>query len=75
MTKLTSLASFFQIPQWKKSVMISRENNFPTYPLVEAAVKAVVDWVTRYRNAIGSKDEFGVCGRDEVARMAKDIGV
>jgi hypothetical protein len=55
--------------------MISREQSLPTYPLVEAAVKAIADWVTRYRNAIGSKDEFGMCGHDEVMRMARDIGV
>lgn len=55
--------------------MINREQNLPTYPLMEAAANAIADWVTRYRNAIGSKDEFGMCGPDEVMRMARDIGV
>ena len=55
--------------------MINRENELPSYPLVEAALKAVADWVTSYRNAIGFNNEFAMCGPDEVMRMAKDIGV
>ena len=55
--------------------MINRENELPSYPLVEAALKAIADWVTGYRNAIGFNNEFGMCGPDEVMRMAKDIGV
>jgi hypothetical protein len=55
--------------------MINREIEPPSYPLVEAALKAIADWVTRYRNAIGFNNEFGMCGPDEVMRMAKDIGV
>jgi hypothetical protein len=55
--------------------MTNTEHDLPTYPLVEAAIKTIADWVTSYRNAIGAKDEFGMCGPDEVMRMAKDIGV
>jgi hypothetical protein len=55
--------------------MIPRENDLPSYPLVESALKAIANWVTRYRNAIGFNSEFGMCGPDEVMRMAKDIGV
>jgi len=55
--------------------MINREKDPPTYPLVEAAVKAIADWVTKYRKATSAKDEFGMCGPDEVMRMAKDIGL
>ena len=55
--------------------MVNRENELPSYPLAEAAFKAIADWVTSYRNAIGFKNEFGMCGPDEVMRMAKDIGV
>ena len=55
--------------------MVTRENELPGYPLVEAALNAIANWVTNYRNAIGLKDEFGMCGPDEVMRMAKDIGV
>ena len=55
--------------------MINRQNELRRYPLVEAALAAIADWVTNYRNAIGLKNEFAMCGPDEVMRMAKDIGV
>ena len=74
MTEQTSLASFFKIPDGE-SVMITRENELPSYTLVESALKAIADWVTRFRNATGFNNEFGMCGPDEVMRMAKDIGV
>jgi hypothetical protein len=51
------------------------KNELQSYPLVESALKAIADWVTRYRKAIGFNNEFGMCGPDEVMRMAKDIGV
>jgi hypothetical protein len=54
--------------------MISRENGLPSNPLVETALKAIADWVGNYRNATGNS-EFGMCGPDEVMRMAKEIGV
>jgi hypothetical protein len=45
--------------------------------LVETALKAIADWVSDYRSAIGFifNNEFGMCGPDEVMRMAKEIGV
>ena len=55
--------------------MIAREDELPTYRLVESALEAIANWVTRYRNAAGFNNEFGMCGPDEVMRMAKDIGV
>jgi hypothetical protein len=55
--------------------MMTRENELPSYSLVESALKAIANWVTHYRNAIGFNNEFGMCGPDEVLRMAKDIGV
>jgi hypothetical protein len=55
--------------------MITRENELPSYSLVESALKAIASWVTHYRNAIDFNNEFGMCGPDEVLRMAKDIGV
>jgi len=55
--------------------MINRQNELRRYPLVEAVLAAIADWVTNYRNAIGLKNEFAMCGPDEVMRMAKDIGV
>ena len=55
--------------------MINRENGLPSNPLVETALKAIADWVSNYRNAIGFNNEFGMCGPDDVMRMAKEIGV
>jgi hypothetical protein len=55
--------------------MINRENELPSYPLVEATLKVISDWVTSYRNAFCFNNEFGMCGPDEVRRMAQDIGV
>ena len=55
--------------------MINRENRIPNNPLVETAVKAIAAWVSIYRNALGLNSEFGMCGSDEVMRMAQEIGV
>jgi hypothetical protein len=52
--------------------MTNRENEDP---FLEAFLKAIADWITSYRKAIGFNDEFGMCGLDEVMRMAKEIGV
>jgi hypothetical protein len=54
--------------------MTQRENELPSYPFVEAAFTAIADRVTSYRNAVGL-NEFAMCGPEEVARMAKDIGM
>jgi hypothetical protein len=59
----------------KAMSMISHENELPSYPLVETALNAIADWVSDYRRAIGLKNEFDICGPDEVMRMAKEIGV
>ena len=55
--------------------MANRENELPSNPLIETALKAIADWISNYRRAIGSFHELGMCGPDEVMRMAKDIGV
>jgi hypothetical protein len=72
MTKTATLAMLSPKSRNGESAMV---NELPGYPLVKAALNAIADWVTNYRNAIGFKNEFGMCGPDEVARMAKDIGV
>ena len=46
--------------------MINRETGLPSNPLVETALKAIADWVSNYRSAIGSNNE---CGPDDVMRM------
>jgi hypothetical protein len=55
--------------------MIDRESGLPGNPLVETALKAIADWVGNYRKAIGVTNELGMCGPDEVTRMARYIGV
>ena len=56
--------------------MVNRENELPSKPLVEAVLTAMADWVSKYRYAIGCfHNESGICGPDEVMRMAKEIGV
>jgi hypothetical protein len=55
--------------------MINREDGLPSNPPIETALKAIADWVSNYRKAIGFNNEFGICGPDEVMRMAKEIGV
>jgi hypothetical protein len=75
MTKTATLAMLSSKSRNGESAMVTSENELPGYPLVEATLNAIADWVTNYRNAIGFKNEFGMCGPDEVERMAKDIGV
>jgi len=55
--------------------MINREKEIPSNPLVETTLKAIAAWVSIYRNALGLNNEFGMCGPDEVMRMAQEIGV
>jgi hypothetical protein len=55
--------------------MVNREKGLPSYPVVEATINAIADWVNTYRAAVGLKSEFAMCGPDEVMRMAKEIGV
>ena len=55
--------------------MVKGEKELPSYPVAAAAFKAIADWVTGYRNAIGFKNELSMCGPDEVVRIAKDLAV
>jgi hypothetical protein len=72
---VATLATLLFISANGESAMVTRGNELPGHPLVEVALNAIANWVTNYRNAIGLKDEFGMCGPNEVMRMAKDIGV
>lgn len=51
--------------------MHNLENEPQGNPFVEMTLKAIADWVSVYRNAIGLNE----LGPDEVMRMAKEIGV
>jgi hypothetical protein len=55
--------------------MINPEHGISNNASVETALKAIAAWVSIYRNALGLNNEFGMCGPDEVMRMAKEIGV
>ena len=45
--------------------MPNRDNQQPSYPVVEVALNAIADWVNKYRNTIGLANELGQCGPDE----------
>jgi transcriptional regulator with XRE-family HTH domain len=45
------------------------------YPRVESILDAIADWVKRYRYASGLRAELRHCGTDEVARVARELGI
>jgi pyrroloquinoline quinone (PQQ) biosynthesis protein C len=42
---------------------------------IESIFGAVANWVTRYRQAVGLKRELAKCAPEEVAAIARDIGL
>ena len=42
---------------------------------VESILGAIANWVEKYRHVVGLRGEFANCQPEEVARMARDIGV
>jgi uncharacterized protein YjiS (DUF1127 family) len=42
---------------------------------IESIFAAIANWVERYRQAIGVKRELANCGAEEVAAIARDIGL
>jgi transcriptional regulator with XRE-family HTH domain len=58
-----------------EGVMTSRADEQLTYPFVEAIIDIIADWVKKYRSAAGLRDDLARCGSDEVARVARDLGV
>lgn len=47
----------------------------PGYAAVDTVLGAVADWVNRYRDGTGRRDEFGQCEPEEVMRIARDLGM
>ncbi len=47
----------------------------PAFREPKSPLKAIADWVKRYREAIGVRAELAMCGTEEVASVARDIGV
>jgi transcriptional regulator with XRE-family HTH domain len=42
---------------------------------IESVFAAIANWVERYRQAIGLRRELANCGAEEVAAIARDIGL
>jgi hypothetical protein len=42
---------------------------------IESIFAAIANWVERYRQAIGLRRELANCGAEEVAAIARDIGL
>jgi len=42
---------------------------------VKPILDAIANWVKKYRHAVGLRGEFAHCGAEEVAQIARDIGV
>lgn len=50
-------------------------NTTPAHGIVEPIWDAIANWVKKYRDALGLRDELANCSPEEVASMARDIGV
>ena len=55
--------------------MPDRESPQQHFPVVEAVLNTVADWVTRYRDAAGHTKDFGQCSPDDVRQIAHDLGM
>ena len=42
---------------------------------IKPILEAIASWVKKYRHAVGLRGEFAHCGAEEVALIARDIGV
>jgi transcriptional regulator with XRE-family HTH domain len=50
-------------------------NPVDQYSPMESIFGAIANWVTRYRQAAGLRRELAKCGPEEVAAIARDIGL
>ena len=50
-------------------------NRVDEHSPIESIFSAIADWVTRYRQAIGLRRELAKCAPEEVAAIARDIGL
>jgi hypothetical protein len=55
--------------------MPGREVEQPRYPTIEFVLDTIAGWINKYRHFSGVHDELGECTQDDVARIAKDLGV
>src|ERR1700686_2870693 len=45
------------------------------YPRLDAVLNAIAGWVKLYRIASGARNELAACPPEEVARIARDLGI
>jgi uncharacterized protein (DUF2336 family) len=55
--------------------MVDRTAPEGALPRIEAVFNSIAQWVKRYRVASGARDELAMCGPEEVARIANDLGI
>jgi transcriptional regulator with XRE-family HTH domain len=55
--------------------MAVRARDLPHYPRVEAVIDAIADWVKRYRQAAGQRDQFAQCDPAEIRNIAGELGI
>ena len=44
-------------------------------PTRNSVFNAIAHWVNKYREAVSARSEFRNCGADEVATIARDVGL
>jgi uncharacterized protein YjiS (DUF1127 family) len=50
-------------------------NHTDEHHTVETILDAIANWVKKYRNAVGLRGDLANCEPEEVALIARDIGV
>jgi len=55
--------------------MSERRDTHPEYESLNAVFGAIAQWMTRYRYARGLRNEMMECGPDDVARIARELGI
>lgn len=58
-----------------EDAMPNRENQPPSAPVVDVVLEAIAEWVSKYRDKFSLYNQLGRCGRDEVKRVATELGV
>src|SRR5262245_6679177 len=58
-----------------EAVMTRQTDERPNYPVVEAIIDVIADWVKKHRYAVGLRDELARCGPEEVVRAAPGVSV
>ena len=55
--------------------MPNRDSQSPKHSIAQVALNAIASWVNKYRYSVGLAHGLGQCGPDEVAQIARDLGV